>query len=394
MRIAVLGSRHLLSNYSGIERILQSYLPHLAERGHIVTVYGGPAPEGAGPEAASWRGIRCVEVRGLEGKHTETLSRSLLSVVQAIRERSDLLLFTHQGPGIFSPIGRLARVPTVVWVQGLDWRRAKWGRAASRAIRLAEQVAVRSASEIIVSSRGIQHYFSATYGRETAYIPNGIEPQGPPGEADRLAPFGLNPRSYALFAARLVPEKACHELIAAWNELQTDKVLVVAGRGRDGDPYTEALQRSAKPGRVVFTGHVSGETLRQLFAHAYLFVHPSHLEGQSLALLEALGHCRAVLVSNIPENLEAIEPGGFTFPVGQVDALRDRLEMLLSSPALVEGMEADVARALGAWPDWRQVALMHEELYCRAALRRQGSLRAAAEPGLQPRGEPGTSQAE
>ena len=45
MRIAIVGSRHLLGGYSGVERGLQQFLPFLVQRGHSVTVFGGAMPD-------------------------------------------------------------------------------------------------------------------------------------------------------------------------------------------------------------------------------------------------------------------------------------------------------------------------------------------------------------
>lgn len=371
MRIAVLGPRHILSGYSGIEQVLKKTLPHLVARGHEVTVFGGPPAAG---DVADWKGVRSVAIRGLRGKHAETLSRSVLAIPRVLRGGFDVAVFTHQGPGILSPVARLAGAAAVVMVPGLDWQRAKWGPLARGAIRAAERVAVRAADGIVVLSPRIGRYFAATYGRQTTYIPNGIEP-APPASAEALGAFGVRPGGYLLFAARLVPEKACHELIEAWSEVATDRKLVVAGGGAADDPYVRALRAAADPAKVVFAGHVTGPALAQLFGHAYAFVLPSHLEGQSVALLEALGAGRAVLVSDIPENLEAIEAGGFTFRVGDVADLRDRLAWLVANPEAVRAMEARVARAVRSWPDWHAVALRHEAAYAEAVARRRAARR-------------------
>ena len=58
---------------------------------------------------------------------------------------------------------------------GLDWDREKRrGSVASKFIRGGEKNAVKYADEIIVLSKGVQKYFMETYGRETHFIPNGV----------------------------------------------------------------------------------------------------------------------------------------------------------------------------------------------------------------------------
>ena len=58
---------------------------------------------------------------------------------------------------------------------GLDWAREKWKfGVGSKFIRQGEKNAVKYADEIIVLSKDVQKYFLETYGRETHFIPNGV----------------------------------------------------------------------------------------------------------------------------------------------------------------------------------------------------------------------------
>ena len=58
---------------------------------------------------------------------------------------------------------------------GIDWQREKWQSGlGSKFIHLGEKNAVKYADEVIVLSKGVQDYFKETYGRETHFIPNGV----------------------------------------------------------------------------------------------------------------------------------------------------------------------------------------------------------------------------
>ena len=58
---------------------------------------------------------------------------------------------------------------------GIDWQREKWQSGlGSKFIHQGEKNAVKYADEIIVLSKGVQDYFKETYGRETHFIPNGV----------------------------------------------------------------------------------------------------------------------------------------------------------------------------------------------------------------------------
>ena len=108
----------------------------------------------------------------------------------------------------------------IATIHGLDHQRAKWGKLASTYIMMGEKCAVKHADEIIVLSKGVQDYFRDTYGRETKFIPNGVnrpivrEPQ------IIKAKFGLEKDDYILFLGRLVPEKGLKYLVEAFKKVK------------------------------------------------------------------------------------------------------------------------------------------------------------------------------
>ena len=90
-------------------------------------------------------------------------------------------------------------------------------------------------------SKGVQDYFKDTYGRETRFIPNGVN-RPELIEADELKQYGLTKDSYILFLGRLVPEKGLRYLIKAFKEVKTDKKLVIAGGASDTDAFAAELK--------------------------------------------------------------------------------------------------------------------------------------------------------
>ena len=100
---------------------------------------------------------------------------------------------------------------------GIDWQREKWQSGlGSKFIHQGEKNAAKYADEVIVLSKGVQDYFKETYGRETHFIPNGVNrPQI--REASLITDkFGLKKDSYILFLGRLVPEKGIRYLVDAF----------------------------------------------------------------------------------------------------------------------------------------------------------------------------------
>lgn len=231
---------------------------------------------------------------------------------------------------------KLFKKNIVVTIHGLDWQRAKWGNFASRVLKFGEKMAVKYADKIIVLSRNVQNYFQKSYGRETLYIPNGID-RPEIIDADEITEkWGLKKDEYILFLARIVPEKGAHYLLEAFSRINTDKKLVIAGGSSHSNEYmNQIIEMAEKDSRVVMTHFVQGKKLEELYSNAYIFVLPSDIEGMAISLLEAMSYGNCCVVSDIPENVEVIGDQAATFRHGDVCDLQRVLEELLTHPEMV-----------------------------------------------------------
>ena len=80
-----------------------------------------------------------------------------------------------EGPAFFAWLPKMFGKRVVVTVHGIDWQREKWQSGlGSKFIHQGEKNAAKYADEVIVLSKGVQDYFKETYGRETHFIPNGV----------------------------------------------------------------------------------------------------------------------------------------------------------------------------------------------------------------------------
>ena len=121
-----------------------------------------------------------------------------------------------EGPAFFCWIPKLFGKRVISTIHGLDWAREKWKfGVGSKFIRQGEKNAVKYADEIIVLSKGVQKYFMETYGRETHFIPNGVNRPQIRKASLITDKFGLKKDSYILFLGRLVPEKGIRYLVEA-----------------------------------------------------------------------------------------------------------------------------------------------------------------------------------
>jgi glycosyltransferase involved in cell wall biosynthesis len=356
----MLGTRGVPAAYSGFETAVQNLGQRLAERGHDVTVYCRPhMTEG---RYAAYRGMRLVYLPTLRSKHLDTFVHTFLSTLHmALFVRPDVAFYFIAGNSPFALLSRLLRVPSVLNVDGLDSRRAKWSGPAKTYLRWAERMAPRFATRVITDSRVLQRLYLERYGAQTEYIPYGSDVPAT-DSVQHLERLGLRPRSYLLFVGRLVPENNAHVLLDAFAGLATDLRLVIVGDAPYADDYLARLRETADP-RVVFTGYLFGEGYHELARNAALFVVPTEVGGTHPVLIEAMAAGNCVVVNDHPPNLEVIGDAGVAYRgPGGAAALRDVLQGLLAKPERIDWLRrAAAARAAGLY-SWNAVTDSYERL--------------------------------
>jgi glycosyltransferase involved in cell wall biosynthesis len=103
--------------------------------------------------------------------------------------------------------------------------------------------------------------------------------------------------------------------------------LILLGGGSQGTRIRQVLMNGGVLDRVHLGGTISQADLPRWYHMADLYISPSHVDGSSVSLMEALASGLPCLVSDIPGNQEWIEDGvnGWLFRDGDVDDLAEKI---------------------------------------------------------------------
>jgi glycosyltransferase involved in cell wall biosynthesis len=103
--------------------------------------------------------------------------------------------------------------------------------------------------------------------------------------------------------------------------------LILLGGGSQGAAIRQILQNGGVFERVYFGGQVSQTDLPNWYHRADLYISPSHVDGSSVSLMEALACGLPCLVSDIPANKEWVSEGknGWLFEDGNADMLAEKI---------------------------------------------------------------------
>ena len=362
LKICMFGQKRIPSREGGVEVVVEELATRMAQQGHSVTCYnrGGHHVSGSSFDEetlSEYKGVRLKTVPTIDKKGLAAVTSSFFAALCSAFGAYDVVHIHAEGPAAFCWLPKLFGKRVIVTIHGLDWQREKWkGGFGSKYIHLGEKMAAKWADEIVVLNRKEQTYFKETYGRNTVFIPNGVSrPESV--QADLIKrKFGLDKDFYLLYLGRLVPEKGEHYLIKAFQQIKTDKKLVIAGGASDTDAYMEELKKlAAGDERILFTGFVQGRMLQELYSNAYVYVLPSDLEGMPLSLLEAMSYGNCCLASDIAECAEVLEDKGVLFQRGSVESLKQKLEELFQHPEQVGRYREEATKYICDKYNWDDV---------------------------------------
>ena len=182
----------------------------------------------------------------------------------------------------------------------------------------------------------VQDYRRVGLNGPVAVVPTGVEvTPGISGDLFWETYPHLAGRRIILFLGRIHQKKGLDLLLEAWSRIpkSSDDVHIVIAGPDDGSlaQLKEMVEKLGLQQSVTFAGMLHGEAKWSALRAASVFVLPSHSEGFSVAVLEALAMGLPVIITDkchFPE-LEQAKCGWTIAPeIGQVEqALRDFLQL-------------------------------------------------------------------
>jgi len=135
-----------------------------------------------------------------------------------------------------------------------------------------------------------------------------------------------------------------------------DVNLILLGGGSQGANIRRILMNGGVMERVHFGGQVSQRDLPRWYHMADVYISPSHVDGSSVSLLEALACGKPSIVSDIAGNREWIEDGvnGWTFRDGDADDLAEKILLAIKSRRSFGRIGRAARRTAEERADWRK----------------------------------------
>jgi glycosyltransferase involved in cell wall biosynthesis len=359
VRIALVGSRGIPCTYGGFETFAERLSVGLIGKGHDVIVYGH-LDSLSKKQEQDFKGIHCINLAAPSIRAFQKPVLSFKATFHSLKKKPDIVFFLGVSAAPFAFISRLAGAKTVVNLDGVEWKRGKWGRLGRLYLKLSERIAAKTCRAVVADSLALVDIYRQLYSVDSVFIPYGADvAESVPDDA--LRDFGLEARGYILQSCRLEPENNVHLVIEGY--LKSKKVfpLVILGDAPLGDAYKARLMNLADS-RVRFLGSVYGPAYKQIVAHSALYIHAHEVGGTNPSLLEAMAAGIAPLYLDVPFNREVVGEVGFPFvkDASSLSTLIDEMTRLLEE---VESRSIRAKEIIRERYSWESVVDSYEKLF-------------------------------
>jgi glycosyltransferase involved in cell wall biosynthesis len=247
-------------------------------------------------------------------------------------------------------------------MDGLEWKRTKYGKSTQKFLKFAEKLAVKKSDFLISDSLGIKNYLENEYRVDSTYIPYGAWVFDQPNN-EVLSKYNLKPYAYDMLIARLEPENSIEIILEGFANAKTERVFVVIGNNKTnyGNFLTEKFSSQKN---IIFLGSIyEMDTVNNLRYFSNLYFHGHTVGGTNPSLLEAMAS-NALIAANKNDFNEAIlenEAYYFNTP----EEVSSIVETVIKNPTEEVKLELNIIKIRTLY-SWNIIIEKYEKLFLTA----------------------------
>ncbi len=357
-RVAIIGTVGVPAGYGGFETLVENIIGENASAGIEYTIFCSTIDCTDHP--TTYKGARLRYIN-LHANGIHSILYDGWSLMKCIRGYDVVVALGVSGGLLFPVFKLLSRSRFIVNIDGLEWKRKKWGTLAKVILHLSEYLAVLFADEIIADNQGIVDHVTRSYRKKSHLIAYGsdhvqrtvTEQQS----AAILISYGLVANEYAITVCRIEPENNCHDILEAF--ARCGKPLIFIGNWEKCNYGRRLRDHYSRYENIHIVGAVYNlDTLHILRTNSKYYIHGHSAGGTNPSLVEAM-YCRCNIIAfDVVYNRATTEERAHYFK-----SCDDLVESLNGGEVVTINNSAAMFEIAQRRYTWSVIARQYEELY-------------------------------
>lgn len=206
-RVAIVGTVGIPACYGGFESLVENLTLNSSEEIKYIIYCSSKSYSN---KLVSHNNAELIYIP-LKANGISSIAYDILSLVKCWIQRPDVVMILGVSGCIFLPIfSFLSKSYIITNIDGLEWKRAKWGGFTRRFLKLSERFAVRFSDQIVTDNQAITEYVKKEYSVNSQTIAYGGD--------HAIRDIEGGPKSnYALGLCRIEPENNVAMILEAFS---------------------------------------------------------------------------------------------------------------------------------------------------------------------------------
>lgn len=347
--VAVIGTVGIPACYGGFESLVENLTSYSSSN----IKYHVFCSSKSYPEQLTEYNGASLSYIPLSANGIQSIPYDIYSLICCLFKRPDVTLILGVSGCLFLPIYRLFSNSKIVTnIDGLEWKREKWGRLAKKFLKLSESFAVKFSDVIITDNKAIGDYVDAEYSKSNVVIAYG-------GDHSIISGVDVGPTDdYFLSLCRIEPENNVQMILEAF--LNSQQKLKFVGNW-DASEFGRDLKRkfATSPNIQILDPIYDINQLYKLRSQCKGYVHGHSAGGTNPSLVEAMHFEKPIFSFDCSFNRYSTENRAFYF-----DSAKGLLNLIDTSTikSLVDNAKFMKAIANDNYT-WEKVNSNYERLY-------------------------------
>jgi len=299
IKVAIIGTAGIPARYGGFETLAENLVVHQSDEVcYTIFCHSKLYPK----RETNYLKAK-IKYLPINANGISSILYDLVSELQALD--ADVLLVLGISASLFLPFIKLFFKKKIITnLDGLEWKRQKWGRASKVFLRLSEASAVRHSNTVIADNAAIVRHIANEYRRKAKLIEYGFALPSP-GYKDAKAEKGANKN--ALCICRIEPENNIQAVLLAFARLE-DWTITIYGNW-NASVYGRSLkdEYEKREGCYLRNPEYSKSILENARADSIIYIHGHSAGGTNPSLVEAMGYGMPILAFDCEYNRETTE---------------------------------------------------------------------------------------
>ena len=300
-KIAVIGTVGLPAKYGGFETLIE-YITRELNNNFDFTIYCSSKfyPK----KVKSYNNCKLHYIN-TKANGISSILYDIRSLVHALKYADVFLILGVSGCIVLPFIKLFYRKKIIVNIDGLEWKRSKWGKTAKWFLKFSEKLAVKYSHAIIADNIVIQDYVKSAYGKRTELIAYGADHTIKKAlTKDLLYTYPFLSKSYAFKVCRIEPENNVHLILDAFSEYTLLDIVLVGNWENSSYGKQLKLKFNSFENIHLLDSIYDNNILDQLRSNCYLYIHGHSAGGTNPSLVEAMWLGLPIIAYDINYNKE------------------------------------------------------------------------------------------